>query len=678
VSQLFINALLEWKVSETDRYLQRVLWIDNAQNKVILIQIPAKKHLPYVQDLRQLQEKMRQGYCILLTADPYLATQDRDYLTEKQVRFRDQAWTVICKLLGDIPSQIFDSAIRGKRIKALLTEKQFAKPTIYAYLRNYWQGGQTKQALVPQFKQRGGRGKIREVSENAPKRGRPVLIETESPRQYGINITSVERDKIIAGAIKYFEKKKLTMRDAYNATLDDFFREGYEMTNAGQLEVVIPVPEKRVSFDQFVYWYKRENRTIEAVRSRIGKRKFNLQYRELLGNATSLAYGPGSLFQIDSTVYDIHLVSVRDRTLVVGRPIVYVAVDTFSRLVVGFFCTTENASWRSAIFALENVVSEKSMYCESIGVKGVTQEMWPSSHLPSAIIADNAEFDTFSSDQLTEIFGIRLDNTPPYRADWKPFVERAFLQLNQSTVSRLPGKVTTKERGDRDSRQDAAITLPALRRILALAFLSYNGLADIEDYPRDANMIADRVPANPLRLWDWGIENRTGQQRFYPPDVIRTHLLPRGKASVTAFGVEFKGLNFYSPVLEKAGWFTKARIVGSTEVKVSFDPITTAGIYLHVLESDGLDLTGIEVLRVRDLILVPLKVIEERGFEKNMSWEDMDAVLSNERLERRAQKARSLQDKIRLTSRIDAIATQEIKATKDALKQKSNQSKHLV
>jgi hypothetical protein len=38
--------------------------------------------------------------------------------------------------------------------------------------------------------------------------------------------------------------------------------------------------------------------------------------------------GPGQIFEVDATVADVYLISSSDPNIIVGRPVVYIVVDT--------------------------------------------------------------------------------------------------------------------------------------------------------------------------------------------------------------------------------------------------------------------------------------------------------------------------------------------------------------
>ena len=81
--------------------------------------------------------------------------------------------------------------------------------------------------------------------------------------------------------------------------------------------------------------------------------------RAVLGDSTHMAFGPGSVYQIDATIGDLYLVSKLDRSRIIGRPTIYFVIDVFSRLVTGFNVSLENPSWVGAMLALDNANNEQ-------------------------------------------------------------------------------------------------------------------------------------------------------------------------------------------------------------------------------------------------------------------------------------------------------------------------------
>ncbi|NUE21545.1 hypothetical protein HUC07_23460 [Escherichia coli] len=96
--------------------------------------------------------------------------------------------------------------------------------------------------------------------------------------------------------------------------------------------------------------------------------------RGVMGTSRQHIFGPCARFEIDATLMDIYLVSVFNRAWIIGRPVLYVVVDVFSGMVVGFYLGLEGPSWDGARLALFNAFTDKVAFCRDFGVE-ITQEM---------------------------------------------------------------------------------------------------------------------------------------------------------------------------------------------------------------------------------------------------------------------------------------------------------------
>ncbi len=626
--------------------------------------------------MSELQEALERQECRILVQDPFISVVSGQVVSEKNLKRMNRAWQAIKELVKLGPRAMFDPHQRSVWIDLQVQQKRFSKPHLYTLLRHYWEGGQTRDALLPRFARSGAPGQDR-LKATDLKRGRRVKPWHLKKRLPGVNVDEATRKQLIDGAKKFYESSDgLTLKEAYKKTMEWLFKDGYVMAHTGMLVPTLPPEGAYPSYRQFVYWYKKEKRDVPAKLARVGPREFQLTSRAMMGNATREAFGPGSTYQIDSTIVDLNLVSSLDRALIVGRPVLYVVIDTFSRMVKGFSVSFEHASWRAALLALENVTTDKEVFCTSLGLPGVTKSMWPSSHLPAEILADRAEFTNYNSDLLADAFGIQPSNTPPYRADWKPFVERHFGLLNDRTVKSLPGAVRKRTRGSKDTRLDAALDLKAFRRILAADFIDYNNTYVIKDYPLDEDMVAAGIVARPINLWNWGLEHREGAQKSFPPEVVRAVLLPRDEATVTARGLRVKNMYYTADVLSQHEWFSRARIRGTEKRTVSYDPMADAGeVYLHASCSDEPELKDAMVGVFGDTGMVPCRVIEHRGFEKGKPWVELEfeAEIKQER-NHQAREESSLEHRA-WQSFGDSIVAEEKQKTEQALEAKGHLSK---
>src|SRR5207249_2379993 len=147
-------------------------------------------------------------------------------------------------------------------------------------------------------------------------------------------------------------------------------------------------------------------------------------------------------------------VSSLDRKRIVGRPTLYLCIDVFSRLIVGFAALIQPPSYMAAALALENAATDKQRFCASLGIP-ISPDDWPCQHLPECLIADRGELEGPMADNIVNSLHVRVSNTAPYRADWKAIVERSFRTVNDQVLHWMPGAVDKNyERGQRDYRLD--------------------------------------------------------------------------------------------------------------------------------------------------------------------------------------------------------------------------------
>jgi putative transposase len=112
--------------------------------------------------------------------------------------------------------------------------------------------------------------------------------------------------------------------------------------------------------------------------------------------------------QIDHTVIDLIVVDERDRQPI-GRPYLTIAIDVFTRCVLGMVVTLEAPSAVSVGLCLAHVACDKRPWLEGLNVK----MEWPMSGKPRLLYLDNAaEFKSEALRRGCEQHGIRLGLSP--------------------------------------------------------------------------------------------------------------------------------------------------------------------------------------------------------------------------------------------------------------------------
>lgn len=549
---------------EEERY--RVLTISG--KFVIWIDIDSAKAFPEVVttsniDQWVLDEALRRA------DDPfsYLALVSVERGTKAQ-KIRDERHQLIAPLLAD--EEIYYRSGRGQLVQARSDLTGTPRKTLYKHLRQYWQRGSIPNALLPDYSKSGGKG---QKKTSRKKLGRP---RKTSPGT-GITVdSSIERMFRIVLDRHYVNDKGHTMPYVHRRFID-MFEVGNSDVSREDYPTVI----------QLRYFYEREYKKADRIRLRANRISYQKDIRPLIGTATAGVTGPGSRYEIDATIADIYLLS-SDRQSVIGRPTLYVVVDVFSRMVTGLYVGLENPSYVTAMSALTNSVSDKTELCGRYGFE-ITDDQWPTVGIPGVILADRGELLGHQIESLEKAFGVRIENTPPYRGDAKGIVERYFRTLQAEFKPFAPGVVTgsrIRKQGGKDYRLDATLTLDDFTRIMIASILHRNQYAVLPKYDRDADM-PNEMALTPLNIWNWGIQYRTGRLRNASEEALRIAMLPRQKAYLSDLGVSCFGAYYTSKELLTSGWLHRNGDRRVANLYAAYDPAVADCIYLFPEEGSS-------------------------------------------------------------------------------------------
>jgi hypothetical protein len=589
--EFFINLLIEWSSDNGPSRVERVLWIAPEGTCLYMIDIHDSKAWPVYRRTDDLTTDLTTKAARVLDSDPYASLiRPENQINPKHRAHRDKYWQLIEPLVNAVP-QTFQRFGKNSLVHKIVKRCK-RKGTAYEQLRRYWQRGQTKNALLPMFERCGWRapGKDEKNQHRVRTTKEGVVPTTKlgnrtrarvADKSVGINVDEDVLRCFRAGRdLKYENRKGVTKRAAYQKTLELFFQRTKTRTRDGQEKAVVRAVNEIPTYRQFRYWLAKDYSPTRSQKSRKGEHKFNLTGRAILGDSTQMAMGPGSIFQIDSTIGDCYLVSSLDRNRIIGRPVVFLCIDLFSRLIVGFSIGLEGG-WVGAMLALYNACSDKVSFCAEYGVT-IEKWEWPSCHFPEGLMADRGELEGYNADHLVNAFGVRVHNTAPGRADLKGVVERYIGRTNEKVIKWVPGAVRKRERGDKDYRLDAVLDLHDLRKLIIVAILHHNKSTRLEKYRLDEDMIADHVEPVPVDLWSWGIKNRSGHLRKFSDDRLRLNLLPEVEASIKRNGLHCEGLYYTCDLAIREEWFERAREAKCEKVKLARDPRNLTKAYLRL------------------------------------------------------------------------------------------------
>lgn len=630
-----VSSLIEWESDGEISSIERILWLDDEMVYVINVN---KNKVPFIRRLKDIEEALSDGRAGIKEDDKLIVVSKEEDIPQKHKELRDRAWEIIRDMVDKEP-YIFQSSFRRRFIRDASETYGISESWILEYLKRYWKRGKTRNALLPDYRNCGAKGKERKAGK--VKRGRPRVHKEITGE--GVNVTE-DIKKIFRIAINkyYYTTAKNSLTLTYELMRKEYFTDGYKEVNGVKIPLLKPqsgIP----SFGQFNYWFQKERNIKKEISSRYSNKKYQKQYRPIIGNSLDGVFQPGT-FEIDCQVGDVYLVSRFNRNWIIGRPAIYAVIDKFSRLICGLYIGLETGSYAGAMMALLNATMSKVEYCKQFGIE-IEERDWPVHHLPETIIADRGELEGDNIDNLINTLNVKVQNTPPYRADLKSAIERFFGLTNERTKPFLPGVVDLegRERGDKDYRVTAKLDLYQFTQIVIKCILYHNNHYHLDYYKRDADMIEDNVPCLPIKLWNWGIVNRGGTLRTVSEDVVKLALMPSDTATVTAKGIKYKDMYYTSKSILKSGTFANARVKGRKKVKISYDPRNMDYIYVYDDKPKEYE---------------KCFLIDENSRYKDKALEEIEYLLKIEKMQRERNQDNEAQAKAQLITEIEDIVQQ--------------------
>lgn len=638
-------------INENDRI--RIIHIDHDEDLCVYVYLEKSLSMPKVEMLPNIEREYSNNNIVEI-CDPYFKIKSNRDLSEIEIRKRDEAWQIIEKYWEARKNDILSKKTRMQVFQEIVDTENIPLITVKRIFSRFWQRGMTRNALLPDYANSGGKGQERDLKDKKVGRRR---IYNENDTE-GIVITDAIKKQFEVATNKYWRKgQKKSLRQVYRLMLADFY--SITVGKNSEIEKIIRGSDYIPTFVQYYYWFKKNENTVLDIKLREGEKEYELKHRPLLSSSTLEAPGPGFRFQIDATTADLYIVSEIDRGKVIGRPTVYIIIDVFSRMITGVYVGLESPSWSGAMMALDSMVADKVELCKKYNIE-IEEEDWPCTFVPEAIIADRGEMEGYGVENLINNLNITIENTSPYRGDYKGIVERFFRTINERIESFLPGAIMKdyRKRGDPDYRLEAKLTLREITEIVFRCILLHN-IREIEKYPLSPVMIKDEVKPTPLDIWNWGIENKKGTLRKIDRNRFRMNILPRGKATISRGAVIHKNLHYGASELLNEAFYKHLKL---KSIGIVYDPRNMEHIYY--LKDDGVNYITFNILdRSRDF--------------QDMFLEDvMAANQKATKLRQTAQKLQ-LQKETELDQIIMKIAKESTKNTNQAIDPKLSKAQKI-
>jgi len=280
----------------------------------------------------------------------------------------------------------------------------------------------------------------------------------------------------------------------------------------------------------------------DLVRYRLGKKEARKKYDPKINSFPDADF-PLSSVQIDHTPLDLIVVDSEQRKPV-GRPWITLAIDTYSRMVLGFNVTFEHPSAMSVGLALAHAILPKE---EWLAQRDVFSD-WPCWGVMKAIHMDNAK--DFKSNMLKNAcleYNIEIDYRPAGTPEYGGIIERMLGTLSKEIHS-LDGTTFSRfdQRGEYDSESKATLTLKDLEQWLIHLI--------VEVYH---NRFHETLQKTPLAKWKEGLLGYGEKLGVgLPPRItnfrkVYLDFMPFEERTIQDYGVLIDNVCYYSDIFRR-------------------------------------------------------------------------------------------------------------------------------
>ena len=420
---------------------------------------------------------------------------------------------------------------REEAIRGLLKRHGDKKLTIVDVEAVAWELGVSRSTMYRLIIAYRAKGTVSSVEPRAMGRRKDVFV------------LDAKRERLIASTIReiYLKPERPTM--AYLI----------EQVRARCAQKGLPLPDRR---------------TIKARVDRIDRRTVAVKRKDAKGvKATKAVPGqyaasrPLEIVQIDHTEVDIFLVDETTRKTMDKRPWLTLAIDVFTRMVVGFHLSMDKPSRVSLGLCMLNTVYDKSAWLKEREIDA----SWPTAGLPETVHSDNgADFRSHAFAWACREEGIKLIFRPRGAPHYGGHIER-LIGTTMARVHFFPGSSFANP-GARQGNDPA--------RFAAMTFREFECALGWEIAGRYNQQIHSALLRPPIALWR---EHEASLALRMPKDRMAfwVSFLPDAHRTPRPDGIWLHGIPYWSNALSSQVGRVKR------ELLVKFDPRDVSRIFVQ-------------------------------------------------------------------------------------------------
>lgn len=574
---------------------------------------------------------------------------DDSKLSESAKAVRDARFADIEALLSpEKIESLFDPKLRGSVILRHAQTVGKSDPWIRRLLTRYWWYGCDKSALCDLSSLKGGPGKERLIAGLA-KRGTPNSVAIDEPDSVlkGVNFSPVHREKFIYALQRYWIGEGMTLAKTHEAMKDYVYR--VECLRADGSTYYRNTPQHRIPTLGMFYDHAR------SLISELGLKNANLGTLDYAskegtkgGHARDITYGPGDIFDMDSTEFNFQLVASFDEGLRIGRPTVYLVVDRFSSCIVGLYVDCSPERWEGYRRALYCAFTQKADMLDRLDMSK-HGKIWTVYGVPNGVFCDRGPARANNAlKALCDEMKLERGIPPPKRPDLNAVVESLHNKMQKQLADQKGGfnRVGGQRAKDKqnNARGEAVFNEEQFLKMLIAAAHDHNTSADMSDLllPK-----MGKIAGTPEAIFKWGLANSAiDHHRHKKAAELYASLLPSKSVSVSNKGVRFENALYGSEKLQE--WRRKQTAV-RPRINVHWD---TDPKYLYWRPTAG------------EWCELAMSEADQQK-ARHMRWDDFDAFAKRNLQGRIKQKSKSHKGKI-FTKVVEEVIREAALKTKGA------------
>jgi putative transposase len=280
----------------------------------------------------------------------------------------------------------------------------------------------------------------------------------------------------------------------------------------------------------------------EKIKHRFGKKVARELFEPLKGSFPDADY-PLAVVELDHTPIDILLIDEVYGTYI-GKPFLTVAMDVYSRMVVGFYISFDPVGTIATALCISNAILPKDLYLSKLGI----ESEWLCWGTMRTLHLDNArEFKSKALKRGCEKYGISIDFRPVATPNYGGHIER-LIGTFMKEVHDLPGTTfsNVKERAKYASEKKASMTINDLEKWFTI-FIT-------EVYHKRKHSDLGKSPIEKYQEGIWGNATQKGTglpERLYDEKQVRIDFMPFEERSVQQYGIVIDHIQYYDDVLRR-------------------------------------------------------------------------------------------------------------------------------